>query len=327
MVENIPIYLVTFNNEKKLNIMVERFKSIDIDLKIIPPVNLDDDRIKKSKRDIRETHITLQHLSKMYDFYHNTNYKYCIVCEDDVLPRKTFKQDLPKIVEDFEKMNLDILLLGYLLNHDIVNSKYKLVDGMYSYHRYDQSIFGTQMYMVSRNYVKYLLDKYNGNYSEINGDKIYAADYTITQEGNRAILNPMLAIEEISYGYKDRGQLNFHKSCFLHNYNENYVNIGLDYEESIESKINFIINDRSKGCSEKGVKSCKELLEKKLTIQQLFELLYNYQIISWRVEGKEKSKEICLKFIENLNNEEFYKLYLNRKNNIDNNFKFCDITI
>lgn len=98
---------------------------------------------------------------------------------------------------------------------------------------------------------------------------------------------------------------------------------------NIQDEINFIINNRLNKPSKEGIEKCEKLLTYNLSKQQLFEVLYNYQIISWYTEEKprEKTKEICLKFIENLQDYEFYELYLKRKNNIDSNFSCCGIEI
>lgn len=94
---------------------------------------------------------------------------------------------------------------------------------------------------------------------------------------------------------------------------------------NIEEKIQFIIDNRINKPSIEGINTCKQLLQEKLNTVQLFEVLYNYQIISYYVLGKEKTKDVCLKFINQFDNYEFYQKYLSRKNNIDSNFKFCDI--
>jgi len=223
MTEDIPFYLVNYNDDTRLNNIIRRFESIGINFKLLPPVSYEDERIKQANFDKRICHITVQHLDKMKDFIYNTNFEHCIICEDDVLPSKYLKEDLLKIVQEFDKLNLDILLLGYLINFSIINESFKLIDRSYSYHNYSDQLWGTQMYIINRKHAKFLLNKYTIEWANNNLDKPYAADWTITKEGKRAILNPMLAVEEGDIKANCSGQSNYHQNCFKFNFNDNFI--------------------------------------------------------------------------------------------------------
>jgi len=53
----------------------------------------------------------------------------------------------------------------------------------------------------------------------LEGGKPFSADWTITKDGNRALIFPMLAVEDGKTRNCDSGQDIFHQSCHLYNYN------------------------------------------------------------------------------------------------------------
>jgi hypothetical protein len=97
----------------------------------------------------------------------------------------------------------------------------------FTYYSFPDYVWGTQMYMLSRKHAKYLLDKYGipCSYSvqSINDKSIrpFSADWTLTKEGNRALINPILAVEDNSTVYSNDGQGSFHKKCFDTHFEEN----------------------------------------------------------------------------------------------------------
>ena len=128
------------------------------------------------------------------------------------------KDKLPQIIHDFEDLKLNVLLLGYLVNHDFKNnflnensqfySPFQCLKGEtknfeHAYYTYPDDHWGSQLYMLSRKQVEFLVSKYNeinwkkaqdGN--PIENWKEYSPDWSITKEGNRALLFPMVAVEE-----------------------------------------------------------------------------------------------------------------------------------
>jgi hypothetical protein len=46
----------------------------------------------------------------------------------------------------------------------------------------------------------------------------FNSDWTITKEGNRALLYPMIALEDGKTKYLDGGQHNYHQECHHNNY-------------------------------------------------------------------------------------------------------------
>ncbi len=225
---NIPIYVVNMNDPIRKNKMIKRFDTIGLKYKFTPPVYSTDSRlsVENEKINKRAWSCQLAHLDSIKDFYENTDNEYCIVCEDDILISKNFNRDLPLIIDNFNKLNLDILLLGYLLPFKLqfkiehANFKFKNMIG-YSFNEYPDNLWGSQMYLLKRSYAKFLLDKYTIEFALNDLDKPYAADWTITKNGNRAMLYPMLAVEEGDTNTTHLGQKQFHKNCFLINYDAN----------------------------------------------------------------------------------------------------------
>lgn len=153
-----------------------------------------------------------------------------VFCEDDILIDADFGARLDHVIDDFVELGLDTLLLGYLTMYPVVGdtnagypklgySHYVDVSSgqatQYNYYDYGD-IWGTQMYMLSRAQAERILEKYGGDYGDRflanpEGHRQFSADWTITKEGRRAIVYPMLAIEDGLSTYDDYGQSVFHR--------------------------------------------------------------------------------------------------------------------
>lgn len=222
---NCQFYCLSYNNDKKVSDMEHRFAELNIECKFYSGVKSDDERLKKSigNYNKRNWAITYSHLDIMYDFYYNNPNKYAIICEDDILIHKEIKKILKNILSDFNVLNLDILLLGYVLPYKLSNlyTMYPLkcsmpCDSYFKYHEYPEYLSGSHMYMITKHYAKHVLNKYFKNYAGII-DNSFLIDKTIIKEGNRALLYPMLAIEN-EYQNDD-----YHKLCHRIHYTEKYI--------------------------------------------------------------------------------------------------------
>jgi hypothetical protein len=129
-------------------------------------------------------------------------------------------------------MDLDVLLLGYLLQFRLdihahyhnFSIKCKSETMPYHYYSFDtNNVWGTQMYMISRNNAKKLLDKYSCSYADktIHNNSMtpFAADWTLTKDGTRAMISPLLAVEDNQVQYDHYGQQQFHQKCFEEHFN------------------------------------------------------------------------------------------------------------
>jgi len=75
------------------------------------------------------------------------------------------------------------------------------------------------MYMISRDYAKIILESFTLDYAYDNmDDKPFSSDWVITKNGNRALIYPMIAVEEGINISGDYYQEIFHKKCYDVNY-------------------------------------------------------------------------------------------------------------
>jgi GR25 family glycosyltransferase involved in LPS biosynthesis len=171
----------------------------------------------------------LQHVDGIRDFYENTNYDHCLIVEDDIHISKELTTDIQQIKKDFSEMNLDVLMLGCILvykldmNTHLHKAYFPIVNnsGKYSYHNYPDDIWGSHLYMISRTYAKMILEKFSTPYTEDSMKIPYNPDMILTKVGKRALLNPMLAIEERR---TDGLPQNYnHDMLLLNHFNENFV--------------------------------------------------------------------------------------------------------
>ena len=71
------------------------------------------------------------------------------------------------------------------------------------------------MYILSRKYAKFIIDKYYNNFADktlYDDATIFTSDNIITKDGNRALLSPMLAVEE------KKNQNEYHIKCHESHY-------------------------------------------------------------------------------------------------------------
>jgi GR25 family glycosyltransferase involved in LPS biosynthesis len=223
---NYQFYCLSFDNPARKENMTRRFKTAGIDCKMYEGVNENDYRLVE-KNNLRVWSCMYGHLDMINDFYYNTDKPFGIFCEDDIFIHKELKTLLPNIMTDFYYMNLDVLLLGYLLPFKLDSQmKYQQFQMKYIspnkqiYYEYPDEVWGTQMYMLSRGSAKKLLDKYSfsSGYAErtIHDKSLihFSADWTLTKNGNRALISQIMATEDNQNHYGHEGQRIFHQNCF-----------------------------------------------------------------------------------------------------------------
>lgn len=221
----VVFYVINFKDDARKERMVSRFDQLGIELHFVNPVYENDPRMENTPLYKRTSAIMLQHLDSIRDFYENTSEKHCIVCEDDIHISKHLHEHLPQIIQDFDTLELDLLLLGYLYRYGVQgNSHFSLLkqNENYTYHWYPDEIWGSQMYLISRKHAETLLNKYTIEFAVEQLEKVhYNPDWTITKFGKRALISPMLAVEEGDNKSNNEGQNEFHRTCHLNNYNPN----------------------------------------------------------------------------------------------------------
>ena len=242
--EFVHFYCINFKDEKRREKMQNRWKSLELDLLFVYPVETTDKRFdivreKMPKKELRDWAIMLQHLDSLRDFV-DSEYipgekgEYVIICEDDIMVSKHLPNDLPEIIETYERLNLDVLLMGFLIPYKITDDNYyyplKERNYKYSYHGYPADIWGSQMYMVSRKHAEILLQKYtieNAMKNEMDNihtntkpKEPFSPDWTLTKYGNRSVIYPMMALEEGDTKCNWDSEIDYHQRCFKMHYVE-----------------------------------------------------------------------------------------------------------
>lgn len=225
---DIYAYIVNYKNEERKTRMIERFKQFSIIPIFIPGVEMSDHRLKDAPDGCKRVWaIMLQHLDCIRHYYENFTSGYCIVCEDDIHLSKTLATDLLEIVPQFEKLHLDVAMLGYLMSFKIdmtshIHKQYFPVIGdtkHFNFHKYPDDVWGTQMYLISRKYAQYVLETFTTEYAL---KKIpptnFSSDWIITKNGNRALIYPMIAVEEGVNLSDNLDQNQYHRICHDINY-------------------------------------------------------------------------------------------------------------
>ena len=227
---------LNYNNVERKIVMENRFKYLNINCDMYSGVSLDNERIKHIDNNHKRLFsCTYGHLDMIYKFFHETNKEYGIFCEDDIYIHNALNSTLEYIIKDVTTMNLDILLLGYLIPYKIENTQNGLFINInntfqcesYRYYNYHNELWGAQMYLLTRKYAKYLLDTFYTDYAEktlIDTTLThFSPDWIITKNGNRALIYPMLAVEDGKNKCGQYWQDKFHTDCHIANFNENYI--------------------------------------------------------------------------------------------------------
>jgi len=224
------IYCLSYNNPERKQTMQNKFQQLDVNYEFYDGVNFSDLRIHPMS--YKQCWSCMYgHLDMIQMFYDDITIDYGVFCEDDIYIHKNFKQLMPQVIDNFENLNLDVLLLGYLLpfkaehynNFHLKNDK--IPNSEFQYFNFPNDVWGAQMYMLSKENAKKILDKY----SEPTGYAIktltdnslppFSADWTITKDGNRALISPCLAVENGKTESPDNSQRNYHKCCHEAHYN------------------------------------------------------------------------------------------------------------
>ena len=227
MQKSCGIYVVNYKDDERRNKMTHRFKSIGYDAHFVDPVHTSDNRVIDqpiTDFEKRSWSIFFQHVDCMRQFYENTTYDYCIICEDDVLISRTLNTDIPQIIDLFDKSQLDIMLLGYLWPFEIPANNYFPVINQdsngFTVHGYPVDLWGAHMYMISRAHAKTLIDRYTPEYALAQTpEQPFCTDWQFTKFGRRGLIVPMLGVEEGEVKTDHQGQIDFHRTCFQFNYN------------------------------------------------------------------------------------------------------------
>ena len=235
MTSTCAIYCLNFANDLRKAAMMKKWAAVGVKATMFPGVPISDPRIA-GRNLIPHTEkcwsCMMGHLDMIRKYLEETGPEVgcAVFCEDDILIDADFRARLEHVIEDFANLELDTLLLGYLMSYPVVG---ETNDGhiklghtyyidmrtgnptQYRYYEYGD-VWGTQMYMLSREQAARILIKYGDDYADRflanpAGYTQFSADWSITKEGRRALIYPMLAIEDGLSEYDDYGQKLFHQ--------------------------------------------------------------------------------------------------------------------
>ena len=81
------------------------------------------------------------------------------------------------------------------------------------------------MFMITRNHSKRMLSKFYHDYAikTLNDKSLvpFSSDWLLTKDGKRALLYPLLVIENGHSDYEDEGQRNNRINCYKFSFKEN----------------------------------------------------------------------------------------------------------
>ena len=202
--------------------MEKVFGKLGITAEFYSGVGQDDPRLKNAGNLARSWSMTYGHLDLIKKFSESDK-DYGIICEDDILIRKDFMERLPEILSGFDTLGLDILMLGYLCENpiDTYRNFPTLLDRGMKYLGYPDGLWGGQMYLISKAQAGVLLEKFSGGYADRSLTEAiapFSPDWTITKEGRRALLYPLLVVEKYYEVYDDEHQNRSHLACYNYTY-------------------------------------------------------------------------------------------------------------
>lgn len=171
------------------------------------------------------------HMAALEQFS-NTAEPTAIVIEDDVMLRRDYASHIGMITAAFWGAGLDVLMLSYLwpfpARYEVHGSwmpelfPHKITP--FAFFGYPDDIWGTQMYMLTRQHARHVLSGYGpqtGYAQRAQADKSlkpYAADWIITKTGHRALSVPMLGLEEGKPTRGDDFEHDYRAKTFASNY-------------------------------------------------------------------------------------------------------------
>lgn len=230
-------YCLCYKDPIRHDNMRTRFNTLGLDLVISDGVEHTDSRIadtdirKISASEKRLWSATYGHLDMIRDFA-DSGKRYGFFCEYDIVVCHDFVERITPIMEEFDLLDVDLLLLGYMTTSEISENNHwtpqcKQINipesRPYKYHYYPNDQWGVHLYMISQSGAKLILETYANGYADANinvPDRPFSPDWTISKIPRRALIYPMIAVEDGSdtmEHYNHYGQFAFHKETFIFN--------------------------------------------------------------------------------------------------------------
>jgi hypothetical protein len=209
------VFSFSFKNPDRMRRMAHRFYTVGAQLTWVAPVPSTDKRIPESIVHKRPHSIMLNHLDMLSHFVHNSRAEFGVFCEDDIYIRRSFANDIKYAMDAYKRNGLDVLLLGYLAPYKPVqvniNPAHSAYEPAFHILSYNDDLWGSQMYMMDKAGARKALEKYTTPEAAL--DPYFSPDWTLTKFGKRALLYPLLAVEEGHTATDHVGQQEFHRRC------------------------------------------------------------------------------------------------------------------
>jgi hypothetical protein len=218
----VRFYTLSNPTSERADRMRKRFETIGIPLMITPQVPLDDPRFDPDY-EARLQSITWGHLEMFREFLASDS-EYGVFMEDDIYIRKDIASFLPEIVAMYERLQLDVFLLGYLQptppSTVTAAAGYALAGAPLVALEYPEHQWGAQMYMVNRRWAAVLLERCSAGPHSVKAQfhTEFCPDWIFTKWGRRAALWPMMAVEEGVIAFDHPVHVSFHTQCKAANY-------------------------------------------------------------------------------------------------------------
>lgn len=223
-------YCLSYQSPDRSAKMKARFDTLKLDLNVHEGVNHTDPRIAThnlSPAIARMWSATYGHLDMIQSFL-ETNKRYGVFCENDVNIHKCLVTELPAVMETVDRTNTHVMLLGYMTLSKIGAwmQGYSVIhaESSRTYFSYPTDQWGVHMYMLSRAGAIQIIELFAKGYAELTLNNPHAAfspDWTISKIERRALVYPMLAVEDGEDGmehYQHEGQNAFHRDTHIANY-------------------------------------------------------------------------------------------------------------
>jgi hypothetical protein len=168
--------------------------------------------------------VTMGHIAMMKMFL-QTDHQYGIFCENDIKLHKDIKTKIPYYIDKMQKLHLEILLLGYLVNTLALIGRC-LLPTVFAYENY---LWGAQMYILTREKCIDLVNKYDTDYiikAAHDSKFVVNPDALLTKDGRRALVYPMLAVECVDDAWispRHLADAMFHRKCMKYNLTADFV--------------------------------------------------------------------------------------------------------
>ena len=201
---------LSVGNEERTRRMKERFDLLHIKHKLFTSFTYPSHF--ESLLNERIYNCMINHLL-IIQHYYDLGCPFIIVCENDVYIDKHLQEGITYVMNQMQRFNYDIILLGCLL------SSIPTHPGIFSYND-DQ--WGTQAYILTHSYASRLLERWN-HWTPEDKEGTFAADWTITKStSNRGLIYPLLFVEEGESGNNHDIHHQFHSYCTSLHYNAAY---------------------------------------------------------------------------------------------------------